>query len=180
MKKNKNQKNMNKKGLYGKANYSEEIKTVAKIAVGVILVLALIYLGTALATGEIKLGKDKKEPVESKIQYEEIIAGQVLNRIDEEYYVLLFSFTSSNASKYVGLKDNYLLNKDALPFYIVDLDKKWNETIVAKENEEYIKNPSKVTDLKVNGPTILKVKGKKVTERIESDEKIKEYFEKID
>ena len=178
--KNKNQKNRNKKDLYGKANYSEEIINVGKIAVGVILVLALIYLGTALATGEIKLGSDKKEITESKIQYEEIIAGQILNRIDEEYYVLLFSFTSSDASRYLSLKDSYLQNKDATPFYIVDLDKKLNESIIVKEEEEYNKKPSKVTDLKVNGATILKVKDKKVTERIEGDEKIKEYFKKID
>lgn len=180
MKKNKNQKSMNKKDLYGKANYSEEIKTVAKIAVGVIIVLALIYLGTALLTGEIKFGSKEKEITESKIQYEEIIAGQILNRIDEEYYVLLFSFTSSDASRYVSLKDSYLQNTDALPFYIVDLDKKFNESIIASENEEYVDKPSNVTDLKVNGTTILKVKDKKVTERIETDEKVKEYFEKID
>ena len=74
----KNDKNMNKKDLYGKANYNEQVVTIAKISIGVIIVLLLVYLATALATGEIKLGNKKKdETKEATIQYEEIIAGEL-------------------------------------------------------------------------------------------------------
>jgi len=97
MREKKNQKTKektNKKDLLGKANYDTQVTRGIKIAVGVIIALGLVYLLTALATGEIKLGeKKKKESVEPEIQYEEIIAGQILNRKQNEYYVLAFDFT---------------------------------------------------------------------------------------
>ena len=41
---------------------------------------------------------------------------------EDEYYVLAFSFTDTDASYYLSLKDSYKQNTDALPVYIVDLD----------------------------------------------------------
>lgn len=172
-------KNMNKKDVFGNANYSEQIKSLAKTSIIVVVILAIVYFATAFATGEIKLGKEKEEVKESEIQYEEIIAGQIMNRIDKEYYVILFAYTSDEASTYLSLKQSYLQNTEALPVYLVDLDKNFNQSIIAKEDEEYKKKPNKVTDLKVNGTTILKVKDGKVTERIEGDDKVEEYLEKI-
>lgn len=170
----KNQQNRNKKDLFGKANYDTQIATGIKIAVGVIIALGLVYILTALATGEIKLGTEKKQPTpEAKIQYEEIIAGQILNRKQEEYYVLAFNFTDADATYYLSLKDSYGQNMDALPFYIVDLEKGFNTSIVVEES------PKNKTELKVIAPTILKIKKGKITERIETKEKVKEFLEKI-
>ena len=51
------------------------------IALGVIIVLGLVYFFTALAMGEIKLGKkEEKVKEETKIQYREILAGESFNR----------------------------------------------------------------------------------------------------
>jgi len=81
----KNNKNMNKKDLFGKANYNEQVVTIVKIAIGVVLALAVVYFATALVTGEIKLGNNNKEEIkEATIQYEEIIAGSIINRQKEE------------------------------------------------------------------------------------------------
>ena len=62
---------MNKKEFYGKTTYSEETKRVVKIAVTVVVILTLVYLLTALATGEIKLGSEKKEIKELFFKVEE-------------------------------------------------------------------------------------------------------------
>jgi len=176
----KNTKSTNKKDLYGKANYDEQIVRLVKIAIGVILVLVLVYLLTALATGEIKLGNKKTEETkESTIQYEEIIAGQIMNRQQDEYYVLVFNFTDDEASYYLSLKDSYKQNTDALPFYLVDLEKGFNQSLMLEEGEEYTQKPTNIQDLKVKSPTLLKIKNKKVTERIETNEKVKEYLKKI-
>ncbi len=176
----KNTKNTNKKDLFGKANYDEQIVRLAKITIGVILVLALVYLLTALATGEIKLGNKKtQDTTESTIQYEEIIAGQIMNRQQDEYYVLVFNFTDDESSYYLSLKDSYGQNEDALPFYLVDLEKGFNQSLILEEGEEYTQKPTNIQDLKVKSPTLLRIKNKKVTERIETSEKLKEYLEKI-
>lgn len=177
MKKNKS---MNKKNIYGKANYSEQLITVVKIAVIVVIVLVLVYLATALATGEIKLNNNSKtETEEATIQYEEIIAGTILNRQEDEYYVLLFNFTDNNASYYLSLRNSYLENDDALPMYMVDLDKGFNNAINANEEETYKEKPTKISDLKVKGPTILKVKKGKVTSRIETSEKVTDKLKEL-
>ena len=170
----KNEQKMNKKDLFGKANYDEQLATAIRIAMGVLVVLGFVYLITALVTGEIHLGDDqKKETVESKIQYEEIIAGQILNRKADEYYVLAFNFSDSEASYYLSLRDGYKQNTDALPFYIVDLEKGFNTSIVVEEI------PKDTTQLKVVAPTLLKIKKGKIIERISTKEKVKEYLEKI-
>lgn len=172
-------KNTNKKDLFGKANYNEQVKSLVKISVVVIIVLAAVYFLTALATGEIKLGNSSNKEEEVTIQYEEILAGQVLNRKDKEYYVLLFEFSNENAGRYITLKDNYAQTTDALPLYLVDLEKGFNQKIVAEEDEKYSEKPSNIQDLKVNGTTLLKVKNGKVTDRIETDDLVKEFLSKI-
>ena len=155
-----------------------EYSKIIKITIGVVLILALVYFITALATGEIKFGKDEEETVEeTSIQYEEIIAGQILNRSQDEYYVLLFNFTDTFASYYLSLKDSYLQNDSALPFYIVDLEKHINKDIVAETESDYKANLSSLSDLKVTNPTILKVKNHKVIKNITGRENILKFFE---
>ena len=71
----------------------------------------------------------------------------------------------------MSLKDSYIKEDKALPFYIVDLEKHINQQIVAEAGN--IKtNVNSVNDLKVENPTIIKVKNHKVVESIEGKENI--------
>lgn len=168
-----------KRNLYKTNNSTDmEYSKIIKITLGVILVLVLTYFITALATGEIKWGKkETQQEAETSIQYEEIIAGQILNRNSDEYYVLLFNFSDTFASYYLSLKDTYIKNEDSLPFYIVDLEKHMNLGVVAENDESYKANVSNVNDLKVTNPTIIKVKDHKVIESIKGKENILKFFE---
>ena len=173
-----NMKKKTKRKLYTTNTTSDiEYSKIIKITIGVVLVLVLTYLITGLATGEIKWGKkEDTTKEEASIQYEEIIAGEVLNRSGSEYYVFLFNFTDSSASYYLSLKDSYIKEDKALPFYIVDLEKHINQQVVAEDGN--IKtNVNSVNDLKVENPTIIKVKNHKVVESIEGKENILNFFE---
>lgn len=166
-----------KRKLYTTNNTTDfEYGKIIKITIGVVLILALTYLITGLATGEIKFGKEKETEEETSIQYEEILAGQIFNRNSEEYYVLLFNFTDNFASYYLSLKDTYVSSDGSLPFYIVDLEKKSNKDIVVGEDESVKTNVSSVSDLKVSNPTILKIKNHKVVDTIEGRENILKFF----
>lgn len=169
-----------KRTLYKtKSSVNTGYSTVVKIAVGVIVVLVLTYLITALVSGEIKLGgKNQEAKQEVSIQYEEIMAGQILNRNHDEYYVLLFNFTDTFASYYLSLKDNYITEDDTLPFYIVDLEKYNNQDISTEKEEEVITNVDDVNSLKVISPTIIKVKNHRVIESIIGRESILNFFSK--
>ena len=167
-----------KRNLY-KTNTSSEMEytKIIKIAIGVVLVLALTYFVTAIASGEIKFKKDEVKEEETSIQYEEIIVGEMLNRNENEYYVLLFNFTDNFASYYLSLKDSYIQNDNSLPFYIIDLEKHINKDYVLSEEEKLIEKPNSLTEFKATSPTIVKIKDKKVVERIYGRESILKFFE---
>jgi len=168
-----------KRNLY-KTNTSNDMEyaKLIKIGIGVILVLVLTYFVTALATGEIKFGKDKEiEKEETSIQYEEIIAGEVLNRNHDEYYVLLFNFTDTYASYYLSQKDSYSMKDSALPFYIVDLEKHINKSIVAENEGQFKTDINDVKDLKIMNPTVLKIQKHRVIQTIKGKENILKFFE---
>lgn len=169
-----------KRTLYKeKLDLDTEYFKIVKITIGVVCVLLFTYLITAIASGEIKLGqKDKNITQEVNIQYEEIIAGQILNRKHDEYYVLLFNFTDIFASYYLSLKDAYIRKDNALPFYIVDLEKYSNQNVITEKENEVMTNISDINRLKVMNPTILRVKNHKVIESIKGRESILKFFEK--
>ena len=154
---------MAKKRNYKMTTTTElDYKRVIKITVGVLLVIGIVYLVTAISSGEIKLNK-KKTNTDVSINYQEIIAGETFNRKANSYYVLYFNFTDSKASYYLDLIDSYNAKDNSLPFYIVDLEKKMNT--------EY------ATDtLNVSHPTILKITDSKVSQVISGHENVVEFF----
>lgn len=169
-----------KRNLYkSNTNSDMEYSKVIKITIGVVVVLALVYFITALATGEIKFNNKKKaEETETSIQYEEIIAGQILNRSDKDYYVLLFNFTDTYASYYLSIKDTYIKKDKSLPVYIVDLEKDINKEIVAEDSKNIKVYVDNVNSLKVSNPTLIRIRDHKVVQSIEDRDKIIELFEK--
>ena len=157
MKRNKRQRN------YKTTTTTElDYMRVIKISVGVLLVLAIVLIGSKIAMGEIKFGrKDSKEEV-TTIDYQEIMAGQTFNRKADEYYVLFYSFSDSNATYYTSAINNYKL-RDTSSFYTVDLDKK-NNKVYAEE------------ELEVEDPTIIKVSDGKSVDVIKGKDAVKEFF----
>lgn len=168
-----------KKNLYRTSSNNDlEYAKIIKISLGVVIILALTYFVTAIATGEIKLGNNKKiEETETNIQYEEIIAGQIFNRSDKDYYVLLFDFTDTYASYYLSLKDTYTQKDKSLSVYIVDLEKQINKEIVSEDGNAKV-YVDDIKKLKVSNPTLIRIKNHKVVQSIEDKDKIIEFFEK--
>ncbi len=179
--KNKIKNKSNKKSLYGKSNYNEDLVRGAKIFVAVVLLVAIIYFATAILTGEIKFNNKKKNdaPQEAVIQYDEIVAGQSFTRPEQSYYVLYYNFTDSNATKYLSLRNSYSAKDKALSVYMVDLEKIFNLSIVKSKDEKIIDKPNNIKQLKVDGPTLLKFSNKKVVQRITGKEDIEKYFDSI-
>ncbi len=166
---------------YKTTTSNTEVSTLIKILIGVLIFLGFTYLITGLLTGEIKLGKKDKDIVtEAEIQYEEILAGETLNRTETDYYVMYFNFTDNIASSYITLKDTYLKKEKALGFYLVDLEKGFNKGFVAQNDENTDKiNFNNISELKVKNPTILKISNHKVVERVEGKDKIISFLEEI-
>jgi len=175
MKRKKQDRNLYRTNSSGDMEYNK----IIKITVGVLIVLVITYFATAILSGEIKFGSKEKEEVkeETSIQYEEITVGQMLNRVDSEYYVLLFDFTDTYASYYLSMMDSYTNKDDSVPFHIIDLEKHVNKDYVLQDGEELIEKPVRLVDFKATNPTVVRIKNRKIVERITGKDKVLEFFE---
>lgn len=171
-----------KQKLNYEKNYESdnEVLKIVKILVGVILFLVVFYFLAMIMTGEIKLGnKNKKEEEVTEIQYDEILAGETFKQRSSEYYVIYFNFSEKIASTYLAYRDGYVGKTDHFPMYMVDLEKGFNTRYVTKEDEEREGYPENIDDLRVTSPTVLKVKDRKVVERIEGKDEVKEFLKAL-
>lgn len=158
-----------------KAYYNENLVKGVKIFGILILIFAIIYIGTAIATGEIKLNKDETKEEQTIIQDEEILAGSTFNINKNEYMVLYYDFTNNNSGIYDMLYSNYTSSQKDLPkMYKVDLSKGFNKGYLS--DGKLNQNPSNINELKVKDPTLIRIKDKKVVKFISSKDEIKKYI----
>ena len=175
MQKKKKQK-LNYEKSYGPDN---EVLKIVKILIAVVLFLVLFYFLAMIMTGEIKFGNKKKEEEVTQIQYDEILAGETFNKNEDEYYVFYFNFSEKISSTYLIYRDGYVGKSEHFPMYMVDLEKGFNTSYIRNNEEEREEYPESIDKLKVTSPTIVKVKDKKVVERIEGKDKVKEFLKNI-
>lgn len=135
------------------------------IVAAVILFLLCFYILTVYITNKNNDTSDNKENV-VEINNEYILLGRSLSMGKGDYYVLFFHINDSNV--YDEIVNNY---SGDLPVYKVDMSIAFNKKYIT--DGESNKNPSKVTEFKINGPTLIKVSNKKVVEYIEGEDAIR-------
>lgn len=135
------------------------------IVAAVILFLLCFYILTVYITNKNNDTSDNKEKV-VEINNEYILLGRSLSMGKGDYYVLFFHINDSNV--YDEIVNNY---SGDLPVYKVDMSIAFNKKYIT--DGESNKNPSKVTEFKINGPTLIKVSNKKVVEYIEGEDAIR-------
>jgi uncharacterized membrane protein len=152
-------------------NDTYDRKTITKVVSIIILIFMIVYMITSLIINKYNFNNsDNNEKAE--IQYEEIIAGDIFNQGDEQYYIMLYDFEKNDA-KYINLIiNNKLSGEDALPVYKVDLGNGFNKIIVGDKSNQ----TNDITQLKVSGTTVIRIHNKKIELFIEGIDEIKKYF----
>ena len=145
--------------------YTEEQKEIYSF-IKILSILIIIFIGLYLFP---TLVVDKKEKMnrtnkEGTVQYSSISVGMILNRADEEYYVLVFDSDDINTSYLVNKAASYRSNLKALPVYTADLSLEFNKPFIA---EESFYKPDSVSDIKFKGITLIKVSNGKIVKFIE-------------
>jgi len=143
---------------------------VVILAIAIVVVIAYGLTLLAKHAGLFDLRYIKPEIAAATIDYENISAGTIFNRIENEYYVMIGDFESEE-SVYVGSLGSLYKNKtDKIPLYSVDLSEGLNKSVISDTS-----NPSAqtVSDLKINGHTLIKISGGRNVKYIEGDENIK-------
>ena len=160
-----------------KAQYSDSLKNIIKILGIVLVMFIIIYIGTAIARGELKLKKEEKKSEEVTIQTEEILAGSTFNITNNEYMVLYYDFSLKNAGVYGTIFSSYKNSGNSVKMYRVDLSKGFNKSYVT--DGKVNSNPTSADNLKVKTPTLIRIKNKKVTKVISTKEGIKTYINSL-
>ena len=124
------------------------------------LILLVIVIGVCVGLyflTEYMINKDSNNTVtesETIIDYDIATIGTMFNRIEEEYYVLLYS-SEDNGKDLDGILSTYRSSDDYIKTYYIDLDKKINEIAI---DQETVRNPKSSNEVKVSGATLYKIK----------------------
>ena len=165
-----------------KRNYNdEEEKSIISrfiITIGmVLLALVLLYLFVGIfITKSIKFGDTKKEETnEVATDKKTILASQIFDQNEEEYYVLVYDPNDKvhDIEQFLSL---YTSKSGSLAVYKVDSSKKFNSNYIVTEDSN--KNPESINDLRIISPSLIKISSKSVSEYNEGFEEVKNVFKK--
>ena len=172
----KNQKKKKReKNIIEEENYfSRFISTLLLIIV--LLVVGYLVIGIFF-TKTIKFGKDKEEEETKEVTIDNstILASQIFDQKEDEYYVLIYNVSEDKMT----LKDwssLYSEKEDSKKIYVVDSSKKINNKYLT--TEEGNRSPSSYDDLKIKSPSLIKINNKKVESYFEGEKEIIEEFNK--
>lgn len=160
-----------------KVNLEENWLNKLFVSVGVICFLGLFYLLTLHITNKNSPTNNVSDDTSSdvSISYDEIILGRSLSIDDSEYLVICYDKSNDEISSiYSSLVSTYKSKEDHLNIYTVDMSSSFNKSYVT--SDESNKSPSDVSDMLINGPTLMKVSEKKVVDYIEGENDITDYL----
>lgn len=163
-----------------KVNTSKKTSTVEEMDIkGFTIVICAIALVVIIAYALTLLAKNvglfdehyiKPEVGSATINYETIAAGTIFNRLESDYYVMIADFESDDSAYLSSLGSLYGQKTDKIPMYVINLKDEMNKSIISDSS-----NPSAqtVTELKVNGHTLIRMSNGRNIKYIEGDENIK-------
>lgn len=128
-----------------------QIRNLIIIFVIVILICVGVYFLTDNMIKRENINNATTQEVE--IDYDIATVGTMFNRVEEEYYVLMYS--SENDSKLDSVLNKYRSSDDYIKTYFIDLDKKVNSTVLG---DKLVKEPKNSKEVKVTGATLYKIK----------------------
>lgn len=165
-----------KKNKITKNNLVDTNPEMSKLVKVVIIVIAFfaLFLGITYFITKKNNTSDSSKTV--TIQYEEIMAGQILNRSNSEYYVLATTEKDNYNDLYTAYVTQYKNVTDHLTVYTVNLNNGLNNSYVS-ENSNF--NVQTVNDIKFKESTLLKIKDGKISEYYEGKDNIVNYLSSI-
>jgi len=158
-------------------NEDEEKSIVSRfvMTIGLVLVaLVALYLFVGIFITKTITFKEKKEEKETvNIDKTTILASQIFDQKEEEYFVLVYNPEDKvkNIEQFLSL---YNSKSDSIKVYKVDSSKKFNSNYIVEEDSN--KNPSNYSELRIVSPSLIKINNKNVVEYYEGFEEVKNVF----
>lgn len=153
---------------------TNELVNLIKIIVIVCLVLLVFYFITTLVKDKKTTNYSDSDKV-AVIQYEKIMVGQILNRTESDYYVLVEKENDVNIDLYKSYTSIYSGKENSLKVYTVDLGDVFNTNYVGEETVI----DSLVANFKFNDTTLIKVSNETIESYFVGSEEIENYLNKL-
>lgn len=143
---------------------SYSIKSMIKILIILLAIFGIFYLVTTILVKD--RGVNDSDNLTSVIDSSKITLSQLLNRSEEEYYVIATKSSLYESSyietNYIEFYNNYInqykQNEDSLPFYYVDLDSALNKNYFGDE----LNITDEISKLKLNDEVLFKINNGKI------------------
>ncbi len=148
---------------------NEDVTQIRNLII-IFIIVVLVCVGVYFLTDSmIKRESSANDSTTQKVEIDYDIAtvGTMFNRVEEEYYVLMYS--SENDSKLDSVLNKYRSSDDYIKTYFVDLDKKVNSTVLG---DKLVKEPKNSKEVKVTGATLYKIKNGSVVKCYNGVDKI--------
>lgn len=153
--------------------FDGNVKQIFWIVIATILVFCAFYFLTLYLTGRDST-KRNSTTTEGTISYTEIMAGRSFSMPENEYLVLYYDKSDSELlSTYSNIVSSYRSKEDHFTIYTVDMSDALNKTYISEEKNI---SPSNVSELKINGPTLIRFREGQVANFVEGEADITSYL----
>lgn len=162
----------NEKKIENVGEFNGDFSHIVRVAGIIIIFFCLFYFLTVFLTDQGE-SNDSVEEEESVISYSEVLAGRSFSMPEEEYLVLYYDFDDEELSTLSSTISTYQAKDDALTLYSSNLGDGLNQKYVGESSN---KQPSDISQLMINGPTLIHFKDKKVIDYIEGIDSINQFL----
>lgn len=159
----------------------DQVTLLIKIIIGLAVIILVTYLILGIfVTKEISFSNKSEVEAEVQINYSKILASDIFEQKPSDYYVIVYDFSSSDSDLI-----NYTLSTTLLvtPYYYVNSIDEFNAKFIIKDEdlEDVISNPSanSYSELKISGPTLIKISNGENVGYVEGTDEIIEYLENL-
>ena len=161
----------NKKNTNSFISTDNEMSKLIILICVVALVFALFYVITLLVTkkDDKPIDTNNSSSTEATIQYEKILAGNILSQSDSEYYVLVYFDDDQFLNLYKSYLEVYKKVNDSLPYYFVNLSEVFNNSFVSDKSDLNVDDAKK---LKFSQTALLKVRNGQIASTYEGNQQI--------
>ena len=142
------------------------------ILVIVIVLIVGVYFATRIFVTKDLLNNEEtdNDVVEGSINYNVTLIGAMLNKPEEEYYVIIYDTENLRSVYYSSLVNNYIRNEEHLKVYHANLSNELNAKFYDPEN--ITTQIDSIADLKVGDITLIRVRNSALQEILTEEESI--------
>ena len=173
LKKGKNKEKNDGYEIISEDSFDMRVLHILRTAIVILVIFLVFYFVTVLITGY-SGKKSSKENKDTTISYSTTIVGRSFSMPEEEYLILYYDNSDEELNDFVSLVSTYRSSEENYTIYTVDMGDSLNKNYVADSSNT---TPSSVSEISINGPTLIHFSGHQVVEYIEGKEAITDYLQ---